>query len=54
MRLSEDGRVTSVLFAHPKSLEYLKAYPDLLILDCTYKINKYNMPLLDMVRVDAC
>ncbi|TQV90293.1 hypothetical protein IF1G_11052 [Cordyceps javanica] len=27
---------------------YLKSYPDLLILDCTYKTNKYKMPLLDI------
>ncbi|PWI64023.1 hypothetical protein PCL_00444 [Purpureocillium lilacinum] len=28
--------------------------PELLILDCTYKTNKYKMPLLDMIGVDAC
>ena len=46
--------MTAVLFAHPQSLAYLKCYPDLLILDCTYKTNKYKMPLLDIVGVDAC
>ncbi|KAI7770667.1 hypothetical protein LZL87_014325 [Fusarium oxysporum] len=46
-------RVTAVLFAHPESLAYLQAYPDLLFLDCTYKTNKYGMPLLDMIGVDA-
>lgn len=54
MQLDRDGRVTAVLFAHPDSLEYLRAYPDLLFLDCTYKTNKYSMPLLDMIGVDAC
>jgi hypothetical protein len=44
----------AVLFAHPESLAYLQAYPDLLFLDCTYKTNKYGMPLLDMIGVDAC
>ena len=39
---------------HPESLAYLQAYPDTLILDCTYKTNKYGMPLLDMIGVDAC
>ena len=51
---SPDGRVTSVLFSHPDSLAYLQAYPDILLLDCTYKTNKYGMPLLDMIGVDAC
>jgi hypothetical protein len=54
MRLDEQNKVTAVFFAHPKSLAYLKSYPDLLILDCTYKTNKYKMPLLDIVGVDAC
>ena len=54
IRLDESGRVTAVLFAHPKSLGYLKSYPEVLVLDCTYKINKYCMPLLDIVGVDAC
>jgi hypothetical protein len=35
-------------------LAYLQAYPDLLFLDCTYKTNKYGMPLLDIIGVDAC
>ncbi|KAK7586284.1 hypothetical protein V3481_009030 [Fusarium oxysporum f. sp. vasinfectum] len=54
MQLDSDNRITAVLFAHPESLAYLKAYPDLLFLDCTYKTNKYGMPLLDMIGVDAC
>jgi hypothetical protein len=45
--------VTAVLFAHPDSLVYLRAYPEVLLLDCTYKTNKYGMPLLDMINVNA-
>ncbi|EXL64793.1 hypothetical protein FOPG_18956 [Fusarium oxysporum f. sp. conglutinans race 2 54008] len=54
MQLDSYDRVTAVLFAHPESLAYLKAYPDLLFLDCTYKTNKYGMPLLDIIGADAC
>ena len=39
--------------AHPDSLAYLQAYPEILLLDCTYKTNKYGMPLLDMIGIDA-
>ena len=53
IQLDLDNRVTAVLFAHPDSLAYLKAYPDLLLLDCTYKTNKYGMPLLNIIG-DAC
>ena len=54
IQLAQDNRVTAVFFAHPDSLSYLKAYPDVLLLDCTYKTNKYKMPLLDIIGVDAC
>jgi hypothetical protein len=54
MQFAPGGRITAVLFAHPDSLAYLQAYPDTLLLDCTYKTNKYGMPLLDMIGVDAC
>ena len=42
------------MFAHPDSVAYLQSYPDVLILDCTYKTNKYRMPLLDLIGVDSC
>lgn len=54
VQYAADGQVTSVLFAHPDSLGYLKAYPEVLLLDCTYKTNKNGMPLLDMIGIDAC
>ena len=53
LRFAPDGQVTAVLFAHPDSLGHLRAYPELLLLNCTHKTNKYNMPLLDMTGVDA-
>lgn len=54
MRVDENQRITAILFAHPGSLQYLQAYSGLLLLDCTYKTNKYQMPRLDMIGVDAC
>jgi hypothetical protein len=53
IEVDDHSRVTSVIFASPASLEYLRAYPDVMILDCTYKTNMFNMPLLDMVGIDA-
>ncbi|EGU84478.1 hypothetical protein FOXB_05007, partial [Fusarium oxysporum f. sp. conglutinans Fo5176] len=52
--LDDKGVVTAVIFAHPDSLSYVKSYPEVLIMDCTYKTNKYKMPLLDIVGIDAC
>jgi hypothetical protein len=53
IQLASDDRVTAIFFAHPGSLAFLQAYPEILLLDCTYKTNKYSMPLLDMIGVDA-
>jgi hypothetical protein len=53
IQFAPDGRVTVVLFAYPDSLGYLRAYPELLLLDYTYKTNKYGIPLLDMIGIDA-
>ena len=38
-----------MFFAHPKSVELLLKYPDVLLLDCTYRTNKFKMPLLNIV-----
>ena len=54
IHLNNENRVTAVLFAHPQSLGYLKLYLEVFIIDCTYKTNKYKMPLLDIVGVDSC
>jgi hypothetical protein len=43
------GRVTHLFFAHSKSLELLHKYPDVLLLDCTYRTNKFKMLLLNIV-----
>ncbi|KAF5962904.1 transposase [Fusarium bulbicola] len=51
--IAEDSRLQSVMFAHPDSVQFARSYPEVLIVDCTYKTNKYKMPLLDMVGVDA-
>jgi hypothetical protein len=52
-RLDSDNRLTAIFFAHSESVLYLHQNPDILILDCTYKTNRYDMPLLDMIGVDA-
>jgi MULE transposase domain len=43
------GRVTHLFFAHPQSIKLFHQYPDVLLLDCTYKMNRFKLPLLNMV-----
>jgi hypothetical protein len=52
--LDQENRVTAVFFTNQASLTYTKSYPEVMMLDCTYKTNKYKMPLLDIVGIDAC
>ena len=42
-----------VIFAYPNSLAYLQAYPEVLLLNCTYKTNKYSILLLNIIGVNA-
>lgn len=35
------------------SVTYLSENPDILLLDCTYRTNKFDMPLLDILGVDS-
>jgi hypothetical protein len=51
--LDESNTVTAIIFSHPDSLAYLKSYPEVLIMNCTYRTKKYKMPLLDIVSIDA-
>src|SRR3954454_21153651 len=47
------GDVTHLFFAHPKSIELFKRYPEILLLDCTYNTNRFNMPLLNIMGTTA-
>lgn len=41
-----DGYIENFLFAHPESLKIVTNHYHVLLLDCTYKTNRYKMPLL--------
>ncbi|ODM20249.1 hypothetical protein SI65_03302 [Aspergillus cristatus] len=48
-----DGHVVGLFCTHQSCLELLQSNPYLLIMDCTYKTNKYRMPMLDINGVTA-
>src|SRR5436190_14825550 len=48
-QLDQDGYITLLFFAHLESLILLKQYPEVLLMDCTYKTNRFRMPLLDIL-----
>jgi hypothetical protein len=44
-----DNRVHSLFFVHQKQIELFLANPDVLLMDCTYRTNKYKLPLLHIL-----
>jgi hypothetical protein len=41
--------VRDVFFAHHKSVSLFNSFPTVLVMDSTYKTNKYKMPLFEIV-----
>ncbi|KAI5654385.1 hypothetical protein M9H77_31572 [Catharanthus roseus] len=49
-RNAKDSNVLSdIVIPHPTSIAIIRTWPYVLIMDTTYKTNKYNMPLLEAV-----
>jgi hypothetical protein len=49
LKRDPENRVQCLFFAHQKQIELLLANPDILLMDCTYRTNKYRMPLLHIL-----
>ncbi|KAK1278378.1 hypothetical protein QJS04_geneDACA016887 [Acorus gramineus] len=45
--------VSDIFFTHPTSIQLIKAFPLVFMMDCTYKTNRYRMPLLEIVGVTS-
>ncbi|KAI8573117.1 hypothetical protein RHMOL_Rhmol01G0253500 [Rhododendron molle] len=50
-RSNEHGNVTALFWAPPHAADFLRAFPRVLLMDCTYKTNRYRFPLLEIVGV---
>ncbi|KAI1005615.1 hypothetical protein K3495_g2602, partial [Podosphaera aphanis] len=46
------GHLNYLFFLDTRSIELLNESPDILLMDCTYKTNKFGMPLLEILGVD--
>ena len=51
IKQDNEGRVLFFMFAHPESIRYANQYNRVFVLDCTYKTNRYKMPLLHIIGV---
>jgi hypothetical protein len=48
---NEEGQLHSLFAAHPESIKLLRRFHDIFLFDCTYKTNKYGMPVLNICGV---
>jgi hypothetical protein len=49
----EDNRLERVIFFHKDLIKLLVLYPSVLILDATYKTNRFNLPLVNLCTMTA-
>jgi hypothetical protein len=49
VKLDADNHVQNLFFAHQNQVELLLANPDILLMDCTYRTNRYRLPLLHIL-----
>ncbi|XP_058181225.1 PKS-NRPS hybrid synthetase cheA-like [Rhododendron vialii] len=52
-RGNETENVTELFWSPPSAGEMLRAFPHVLMMDCTYKTNEYKFPLLQIVGVTS-
>lgn len=52
-RLKGTDIVEEIMWSHPDSIKLLRMFPTVLIMDCTFKTNKYALPLLEIVGVTS-
>ncbi|KAH9152352.1 hypothetical protein AeRB84_005201 [Aphanomyces euteiches] len=52
-RLDMDGRLSHLFFASHEVLDVFKVNYDIIMMDCTYKTNKFGMPLLNFIGVSG-
>ncbi|ERF75446.1 hypothetical protein EPUS_00239 [Endocarpon pusillum Z07020] len=51
--LDDHDRLERVLFFHNESLQLLRLFPRSYVLDSTYRTNRFNLPLLDIIGFTA-
>ncbi|MBW0502344.1 hypothetical protein O181_042059 [Austropuccinia psidii MF-1] len=44
-----EGHITSLFFTHPLAIKLVHGFPHVILMDCTYKTNKYKIPLFHSV-----
>ncbi|XP_012853296.1 PREDICTED: uncharacterized protein LOC105972862 [Erythranthe guttata] len=48
-RVNNNKEVIDMVWTHPSCVKLARSYPYVFIMDCTYKTNRYKLPLLEIV-----
>ena len=48
-RIDTQDVVKDIIWSNPDSIKLLNSFPTVLIYDTTYKMNKYHLPLLQII-----
>lgn len=49
--VDDDGHIKSLYFTHQQSIAFCHQFPHVFIMDCTYKTNRFKMPLLNIIGI---
>ncbi|KAJ3705596.1 hypothetical protein LUZ61_009301 [Rhynchospora tenuis] len=49
----EEDHITHLYVADPRSILLTRNFPNIFIMDCTYKTNRYKMPLLNIIGMTS-
>nr|CCA21105.1 Pc21g00130 putative [Albugo laibachii Nc14] len=50
---NEVGNIAFLFFEHPESIKLANHYSHVVVMECTYKTNRYRMPLLQIIGMTA-
>lgn len=50
-KIDEERHLSHLFFAHEKNVSLFKDNYDIIRMDCAYKTNRFNMPLLNIIGV---
>ena len=45
------GSIVNLFAAHPESVALARRFPSVYLIDCTYKTNRYKMPMMNMIGI---
>jgi hypothetical protein len=53
VRKNADGAVSGLFYTHKESVKLAKRFCSVFVMDCTYKTNRFGMPLLNIVGITS-